>query len=97
MIFTYILEEKEIFYFHDKGECDFVIREGKDIVAAYQVTVSLKDEKTRKREEDGLKAAMDAFGLREGYIITKDETEERKLSDGRVVHVVPFYRWIINA
>ncbi len=88
--------EKEIFYFHDKGECDFVIREGKDIVAAYQVTVSLKDEKTRKREEDGLKAAMDAFGLREGYIITKDETEERKLSDGRVVHVVPFYRWIIN-
>ena len=89
--------EKEIFYFHDKGECDFVIREGKDIVAAYQVTVSLKDEKTRKREEDGLKAAMDAFGLREGYIITKDEMEERKLSDGRVVHVVPFYRWIINA
>lgn len=89
--------EKEIFYFHDKGECDFVIREGKDIVAAYQVTVSLKDEKTRKREEDGLKAAMDAFGLREGYFITKDETEERKLSDGRVVHVVPFYRWIINA
>ena len=89
--------EKEIFYFHDKGECDFVIREGKDIVAAYQVTVSLKDEKTRKRVEDGLKAAMDAFGLREGYIITKDETEERKLSDGRVVHVVPFYRWIINA
>lgn len=89
--------EKEIFYFHDKGECDFVIREGKDIVAAYQVTVSLKDEKTRKREEDGLKAAMDAFGLREGYIITKDETEVRKLSDGREVHVVPFYRWIINA
>ena len=67
--------EKEIFYFHDKGECDFVIREGKDIVAAYQVTVSLKDEKTRKREEDGLKAAMDAFGLREGYIITKDEMD----------------------
>ena len=89
--------EKEIFYFHDKGECDFVIREGKDIVVAYQVTVSLKDEETRKREVDGLKAAMDAFGLMEGYIITKDETEERKLADGRVVHVVPFYRWIINA
>lgn len=89
--------EKEIFYFHDKGECDFVIREGKDIVVAYQVTVSLKDEETRKREVDGLKAAMDAFGLMEGYIITKDETEERKLADGQVVHVVPFYRWIINA
>ena len=89
--------EKEIFYFHDKGECDFVIREGKDIVVAYQVTVSLKDEETRKREVDGLKAAMDAFGLMEGYIITKDETEEQKLADGRVVHVVPFYRWIINA
>lgn len=89
--------EKEIFYFHDKGECDFVIREGKDIVVAYQVTVSLKEEETRKREVDGLKAAMDAFGLMEGYIITKDETEERKLADGRVVHVVPFYRWIINA
>ena len=69
--------EKEIFYFHDKGECDFVIREGKDIVAAYQVTVSLKDEKTRKRVEDGLKAAMDAFGLRDQRRNGRTETIRR--------------------
>lgn len=88
--------EKEVFYFQDKGECDFVIREGNDIVAAYQVSASLSDGETRKREVEGVKAAMDAFGLAEGYIITKDESEELTLADGRAVHIIPFYRWVIN-
>ena len=88
--------EKEVFYFQDKGECDFVIREGNDIAAAYQVSASLSDGETRKREMEGVKAAMDAFGLAEGYIITKDESEELTLADGRAVHIIPFYRWVIN-
>ena len=86
----------ELFYFCDSSECDFVVRENGSIVQAYQVTVSLKDPKTRKREEEGLLAAMKAFGLREGTIITLDESEEKTLPDGMVLHVMPFYRWCLK-
>ena len=84
---------KELYYFNDSKECDFIIRDNGKVTAAIQVTVSLKDEATRKREEDGLLAAMDAFGLKEGTIITMEEVEERSLGDGRKIHVMPYYRW----
>ena len=85
----------ELFYYSNGAECDFIIREGKDIVAAYQVTVSMDAPKTRQREIYGLKAAMDAFGLREGIIVTKDTSEDITLDDGRHVHVMPYYRWVL--
>ena len=86
----------ELFYFCDGNECDFIVRNNGSIVQAYQVTVSLKNPETRKREEEGLFAAMKAFGLREGTIITLDETEEKTLPDGLTLHVMPFYRWCME-
>lgn len=38
----------DVFYHADKKECDFVVREGMRINAAYQVTIAMNDEKTRK-------------------------------------------------
>lgn len=87
---------QELFYFCDGNECDFIVRNNGSIVQAYQVTVSLKNPETRKREEEGLLAAMKAFGLREGTIITLDETEEKTLPDGLTLHVMPFYRWCME-
>ena len=87
--------DQEIFYFGDKGECDFIVRQGNNIVDAYQVTISMADAKTRKRELDGVREAMDVFGLREGYVITREEAEEVTLEDGRQIHVLPFYRWCL--
>lgn len=44
----------DVFYHADKKECDFVVREGMRIMKAYQVTIVMNDEKTRKREIEGL-------------------------------------------
>ena len=85
----------ELYYFSDGGDCDFIIRQNGKVVKACQVTVSLKDPDTRKREETGLVAAMNAFGLDEGLIVTKDEAEEKQLPDGRKISVIPFYRWCL--
>ena len=87
-------QDKEVFYYQDKWECDFVARENGRITKAIQVTVSMADANTRQRELNGLAAAMDAFDLKEGVIITMDESEELTLDDGRLVHVLPYYRWI---
>ena len=86
--------EHEVFYYQDKWECDFIVRENANIVKAYQVTVSLADNETRRREMEGLVAAMDTFGLKEGVILTLDESEELTLDNGRMVHVMPFYKWV---
>lgn len=52
-----------LFYHADKKECDFLVREGGRIAQAYQVAVKMEDEKTRKREIEGLQEAMDAYQL----------------------------------
>ena len=88
--------EHEVFYYHDKQECDFVVRENATITKAYQVTSSLADADTRRREINGLVAAMDAFSLKEGVIITLDESEELSLDNGREIRVIPFYRWVFE-
>ena len=82
----------ELYYFNNGSECDFIIRDKGRVVQACQVTVSMKDVETREREEGGLMAAMEAFGLDEGTIVTLDEAEEKKLPDGRTVHIAPFYQ-----
>lgn len=56
------------FYYNDNVECDFIVRDMAKTTTAYQVTISLKDLETRERELGGLISAMDAFGLKEGFI-----------------------------
>ena len=88
--------DREVFYYNERGECDFVVRQGGSITEAYQVSVSLAETKTRKREIDGLVEAMDVFGLTVGYIITLDEAEEINLSNGKTIRVLPYYRWCLD-
>ena len=70
------------------------MREGLRITEAYQVCVSMQEEKTRQRELEGIRSAMKAYSLSEGYIITREETEDVKVEEG-VVHLVSFARWIL--
>ena len=42
----------------------------------------MNDEKTRKREIEGLMEAMNAYGLAEGYSLTMEEKEELEI-DGK--------------
>jgi len=83
----------DIFYHADKKECDFIVRQGTTITQAYQVTLSMADEKTRKREFAGLQEAMREYHLSEGYIITMEEKETIHIDEG-TVHVVPAWEWM---
>ncbi len=87
---------KEIYYYSDAGECDFVIREGGNIVDAMQVTVSMKDNATRRREIKGLVEAMTQFGLSDGTIITTEEEEELTTADNRHIHIRPAWKWLLE-
>ncbi len=83
----------DVFYHRDRYECDFLVRSGRTIVLAVQVTQSLQDDTTRRREMRGLVEAMDAHSLDEGTIVTASESAET-IIDGRAVHIIPIAEWL---
>lgn len=85
----------DLFYHSNKRECDFIVRQKARITQAYQVTVSVSDAKTRKREISGLQEAMSAYSLSEGYIITIDEKETIQVAEG-IIHIVPAWEWMLT-
>jgi predicted AAA+ superfamily ATPase len=86
---------QEIYYHEDKKECDFLVKEKEKIIKAIQVTASIADLKTEKREIEGLREAMEKHNLKEGYIITKD-TEKTINLEGRVIHIKPIITWLME-
>lgn len=88
--------ECEVFYYTDKKKCNFIVRKGIQVVQAYQVTESMTNPETRKREINGLCEAMQAFGLTTGHIITMDEKETINLENGNVINVVPAGEWMLG-
>lgn len=86
-------KEKEIFYYANKNECDFVVREGNKITEAVQVCYDLNDG-SKKRELSGLAEAMDKFKLKQGLILTYDQEEEIKIK-GKKIIVIPLWKWLL--
>ncbi|MEI6388703.1 MAG: ATP-binding protein [Spirochaetota bacterium] len=75
-------------------EVDFrVVRDSR--VELVQVSWSLEDEETRKRETTALFQAMEEEGLTEGLIVTRDE-EGVVGKEGRNIHIIPITRFLTS-
>ena len=84
--------QADVFYYDDyQRECDFLVKHGNKIDTAIQVTWQLGND----RETDGLLAAMKAFGLKEGFILTLDE-ERTIQKDGFIIRVKPVWKWLLE-
>jgi hypothetical protein len=82
----------ELSYFKGHGECDFVAFDRmKRTREAIQVTL----EPDNEREIAGLVEAMDAFGLKEGTVVTDSEEQVKKMA-GRTIKVIPLWKWLIG-
>lgn len=94
-VFINLLQQgKEIYYFRDKQECDFVIKEGLKITEAIQVAKFL-DEKTEKRELGGIIEAMKKLGLKKGLILTENQEKKIKTEAG-IIEVMPIWKWMLE-
>lgn len=85
-----------IFYYQGKCECDFVVQSGVEISRLIQVTWDMGDEETRRREINGLVEAAEATGCDNLFIITSDNCEEIKLDNGKEIHVLSAWRWLLG-
>ncbi len=85
---------KEIYYFLEKGECDFIVFENKKIHKIIQVCYTLNQD-NMKRELNGIFEALAYFKLKTGTIITLNQTDSFE-QNGMVAQVIPAYDFLVR-
>ena len=83
----------EMYYFKEKNECDFIIKDGIKIICALQVCWEITQH-NRKREIGGLIEACKALDLPSGVIMTYDQEEQIK-ENGIRISVLPVWKWLL--
>jgi uncharacterized protein len=80
-------------YFYNKNvEVDFYIP---DEEFAIQVCYTLKDADTRQREISALLKIAERFTINDMAIITKEEEDNINI-DGRLIKVIPLWKWLLK-
>ena len=87
--------EHEIYYHFKNKECDFIIKQKEKITQAIQVTQTLEDPQTKKRELEGLLDAMESYNLKTGLILTEDEEGEETINNKTII-IKPIWKWCIE-
>jgi len=85
---------KDIFYYSEKKECDFVVFNRGKLSGLYQVCWQLGQDNL-ERELAGLTEAMDFFKVKESMVITHDQSDIFK-TGGKTIRVLPFYEWAMG-
>ena len=85
---------KDILYFQENKECDFVIKEKDKIIRAIQVCFDFNEE-TKDREITGLVLALKEFNLKEGLILTNNQ-EDDFIIEGKKITVKPVWQWLLE-
>ena len=86
--------DKEIFYYSNKGECDFILRDKNKIIKALQVCHEI-NEQNKEREINGLMEALNKFNLKEGIILTYDQEKIFKI-ENKIIKVFPVWKWLLE-
>lgn len=83
---------RDIYYFTEKGECDFVVFSGGAAMAAVQACFDLNPDNF-DREINGLVEALKELKLKEGKIVTLNQ-HDRHEKDGYVIDVIPCHEFL---
>jgi len=82
----------EIYYYKDKGECDFVAQGHGKIEKLIQVCYQI-DDFNFQREYSGLVEAMKFFQMKEGVIVTFNQKDVFE-KDGFIVRLIPAHEYL---
>jgi predicted AAA+ superfamily ATPase len=87
-------KHKEILYFQNENECDFIVKDGAKIVQAVQSCYELNED-NKERELNGISEAVKKFKLKEGLILTYNQTDDFDIR-GIKVKVMPVWKWLLS-
>jgi len=82
---------KQIAYYQDNVECDFVVVDKGSVTEAIQVTQDLSDDATRKREFKGLVQCCKRFNLTSGIVLSLNEDETLEV-EGMEIKIIPAWK-----
>ena len=85
---------KDIFYFQENNECDFLVRDGTSITQAIQVCYEINRD-NKDREINGLLEAMNKFKLKNGMILTYDQSDKFVIKD-KIIKAIPVWKWLLE-
>lgn len=85
---------REIYYFAEKRECDFVIFKNGTPVDAVQVCLDLNPDNL-ERELNGVLAALEELNLKKGRIVTLDQKDQYG-DRGRIIKVIPCHEFLLS-
>jgi predicted AAA+ superfamily ATPase len=88
-------QNQPLYYFRENRECDFVVFRDKNCSMVIQVCETLSNDNLN-RETEGLEEAMRFFGLKEGYIITREQKDLFRRNQ-LMIHVLPANEFLINS
>ncbi len=83
---------REIYYFSEKNECDFVVFEKGRIKSCIQVCYTLNADNLQ-REIDGMMEALNFFEKRNGTIVTLNQKDTVK-QNGKTINIVPAHLFL---
>jgi len=84
----------EIYFYKEKNECDFIIKEGDKITQLFQVCYNLTEE-NKSREINGLLEAMKKFNIDEAKILTFNQDDNFIIEDKKII-VESTWKWLIR-
>lgn len=93
-VFLFLRQQPfSLFYFREKGECDFVVFDNNKCHMLIQVCEQVHNE-NQVREVNGLIEAIKYFNMTEGYIITKNQKDELTIDTSKI-HLIPANEFIV--
>lgn len=96
LVFLELLRKNnEIYYFLERGECDFIIKKELKIINAIQVCYDISNEFVKKREIKGLLEALNKFKLKEGLILTYDQEDKFEIENKTII-IKPVWKWMLE-
>ena len=82
-----------VFFYHNGVEVDFYLPDAEKLI---QVSYSLQDEETLKRETEALIKVAKHLNVNDLLIVTKDE-ESVLEKDGQTIRIVPLWKWLLGS
>ena len=91
-LYGHDIENERVFFYNDGFEVDFYIPEDE---IAIQVSYSLNDEETWKREIEGLQKLSKRFPCKKRLVLTYDEEDVITDCYGEI-SIIPVWKWLIQ-
>ncbi len=96
LVFLSLMQNgKEVYYYRERGECDFIIKEKQKIIQLIQVCYNINDLDTKRREIESLLEASAELKCNNLLIITDEEEKEEKVK-GKKIKFIPLWKWLLK-